>query len=261
MPEFIIKPVGDCALCAEFANEISVSTNRKVHALDRSIAAANIPGVVETVPAYRTLIVHYRPEVIRYSALKAAIEQNCSVEEGNAPGGNEVIELPILYGGEVDLEPDCPKYDGWDGRETAPDLDTVLEHEKLTKEEFIRRHSANLCYVYFQAFAISHSYVGSPVKQFTVPRRESPRTKIPRGSIAMWADQTVLNGYDLPCGWQVIGRTPVILYDEARDPASYCHSGQWVKFVPIDQAEYARIRKLALAGEYTPVIYQRKEGK
>jgi hypothetical protein len=139
-------------------------------------------------------------------------------------------------------------------------LKTRPEHEKLTKEEFIRRHSANLCYVYFQAFAISHSYVGSPVKQFTVPRRESPRTKIPRGSIAMWADQTVLNGYDLPCGWQVIGRTPVILYDEARDPASYCHSGQWVKFVPIDAAEYARIRKLALAGEYVPKVYEREDG-
>lgn len=259
MPEFIIKPVGDCALCAEFKNEISVTVNRQVHALDRAISAANIPGIVETVPAYRTLIVHYRPEIIRYAALRDRILTQCKVETDNTCAGNQVIELPILYGGEVDLEPDCPKYDGWDGRETAPDLETVLAHEKISREEFIRRHSANLCYVYFQAFAISHSYVGNPVKTFTVPRRESPRTKIPRGSIAMWADQTVLNGYDLPCGWQVIGRTPVVLYDENRDPASFCHSGQWVKFVPIDQAEYARIRKLALAGQYTPVTYERKE--
>lgn len=259
MSDFIIKPVGDCALCAEFENEISVTVNRRVHALDRSIAAANIPGIVETVPAYRTLIVHYKPEVIRYSALKERILTQCSADSTQVSGGNEVIELPILYGGEVDLEPDCPKYDGWDGRETAPDLETVLKHEGLTKEEFIAKHSKNLCYVFFQAFAISHSYVGNPEKLFTVPRRESPRTKIPRGSIAIWADQTVLNGYDLPCGWQVIGRTPVVLYDEARDPASLCYPGQWVKFVPIDEAEYARIRKLALAGEYRPKVYERED--
>ena len=134
-----------------------------------------------------------------------------------------------------------------------------MKHEGLTKEEFVAKHSKNLCFVYFQAFAISHSYVGNPEKLFTVPRRESPRTKIPRGSIAMWADQTVLNGYDLPCGWQVIGRTPVVLYDEDRDPASLCYPGQWVKFVPIDEAEYARIRKLALAGKYIPKVYERED--
>ena len=71
--------------------------------------------------------------------------------------------------------------------------------------------------------------------------------------------QTVLNGFDLPCGWQVIGRTPVLLYDERREPASYCQSGQWVRFVPIDPAEYARIRALVLAGEYRPVTYEKGE--
>src|SRR5699024_2022520 len=103
-------------------------------------------------------------------------------------------------------------------------------------------------------------YVGNPEKSFTVPRREVPRTRIPQGSIAIWADQTVLNGFDLPCGWQVIGRTPVLLYDTRREPASYCQSGQWVRFVPIGPQEYARIRKLALAGQYRPVTYERKEG-
>ena len=139
-------------------------------------------------------------------------------------------------------------------------MEDVLAHEQITREEFIRRHSANLCYIYFQAFAIGHSYVGNPVKSFTVSRREVPRTKIPQGSIAIWADQTVLNGFDLPCGWQVVGRTPVVLYDHNRTPASYCLAGQWVKFVPIDTAEYARIRRLALAGEYRPVTYEKKAG-
>ncbi|MGE4277568.1 MAG: allophanate hydrolase subunit 1 [Lawsonibacter sp.] len=260
MPEFNIKPVGDCALCAEFKNEISVAVNQQVHALDRVLSAAAIPGVVETVPAYRTLIVHYRPELICYQALHDRLLALTDLPAGDTCAGSQVIELPVLYGGEVDFASGTPHYDGWDGRETAPDLSDVLTHEQISQEEFVRRHTANLCYIYFQAFAIGHSYVGNPVKTFTVPRRTTPRTKIPQGSIAIWADQTVLNGFDLPCGWQVIGRTPVLLYDNRKQPASYCLSGQWVKFVPIDQAEFARIRKLALAGEYRPVTYERKAG-
>ena len=258
MAEFVIKPVGDCALCAEFKNEISVAVNQQVHALDKALSTAHIPGVVETVPAYRTLIVYYRPEVVRYEELKACILALNDFSESKASVGGQVIELPVLYGGEVDLDPNAPHYEGWDGRETAPDREDVLAHEKITWDEFVHRHSANLCYIYFQAFAIGHSYVGNPVKTFTVPRRTTPRTKIPQGSIAIWADQTVLNGFDLPCGWQVVGRTPVILYDDKKDPASFCLSGQWLKFVPIDQVEYARIRKLSLAGEYQPVTYERK---
>mgnify|MGYP001179112134 CR=1 FL=1 len=260
MLDFTIKPVGDCAISAEFKNEISVAVNQQVHGLDALLKAANIPGIVETVPTYRTLIIHYRPEVISYQALRERVLQERDQTAGGSAAGEMVVELPVLYGGEVDLEPDAPRYDGWDGRETAPDMEDVLAHEQITREEFIRRHSANLCYIYFQAFAIGHSYVGNPVKSFTVSRREVPRTKIPQGSIAIWADQTVLNGFDLPCGWQVVGRTPVVLYDHNRTPASYCLAGQWVKFVPIDTAEYARIRRLALAGEYRPVTYEKKAG-
>lgn len=260
MLDFAVKPVGDCALSAEFAEEISVRVNQQVHALDELLRAAAIPGVVETVPTYRTLIIHYRPEVISYQALRDRVLQERGRPVSGGGAGSQVIELPVLYGGEVELEPDAPRYDGWDGRETAPDLEAVLAFEHISREEFIRRHTQNLCYVYFQAFAIGHSYVGNPEKSFTVPRREVPRTRIPQGSIAIWADQTVLNGFDLPCGWQVIGRTPVLLSDTRREPASYCQSGQWVRFVPIGPQEYARIRKLALAGQYRPVTYERKEG-
>ena len=170
MLDFAVKPVGDCALSAEFAEEISVRVNQQVHALDELLRAAAIPGVVETVPTYRTLIIHYRPEVISYQALRDRVlrERGQPVSGGGA--GSRVIELPVLYGGEVELEPDAPRYDGWDGRETAPDLEAVLAFEHISWEEFIRRHTQNLCYVYFQAFAIGHSYVGNPEKSFTVPR-------------------------------------------------------------------------------------------
>lgn len=261
MLEFTVKPVGDCAVSAEFKNEISIPVNRQVHALDRSLAALKLPGIIETVPAYRTLTIHYRPELISFAQLRDRLLAlgDQALEEGS--GGELVLEIPVLYGGPVDPEPGAPRYDGWDGRETAPDLEEVLAHEGISREEFIRRHTANPCFVYFQAFAIGHSYVGNPVKAFTVSRRATPRTKIPKGSIAIWADQTVLNGVDLPCGWQVIGRTPVELYDPGRETPSFCSSGQWVQFRSIDREEYRRIRAQIAAGSYQPVTKFRKGEK
>ncbi len=259
MPE--IKPVGDRAITVEFANEISIPTNQKVHALDRRLTQAGIPGIVETVPTYRTLIVHYEPSVIRYAELKEKVAGFLDDLNTTQTQKEIVIELPVLYGGEVPLDDESIRYDGWDGKETAPDMEEIMAYEKLSREEVIQRHSKNLCYVYFQAFAVGHSYVGNPEKVFTIPRRSSPRTKIPRGTIAIWADQTVLNGVDLPCGWNLIGRTPVMLYDERKAEPSYYQPGQWVKFVPITVEEYEKIHKEALAGTYQPVMYEKDAGK
>ena len=105
MLDFTIKPVGDCAISAEFKNEISVAVNQQVHGLDALLKAANIPGIVETVPTYRTLIIHYRPEVISYQALRERVLQERDQTAGGSAAGEMVVELPVLYGGEVDLEP------------------------------------------------------------------------------------------------------------------------------------------------------------
>ena len=256
-----IKPVGDRAVCVEFENVISIANNQKVHSLDRWLKQAAIPGIVETVPTYRTLIVHYDPAVIRYGQLVDQLSRSCENQEAAEVQAETVIELPVLYGGEVPLDDETIRYDGWDGRETALDMEEIMAYEKLTREQVIRQHSKNLCYVYFQAFAVGHSYVGNPEKVFTIPRRSSPRTKIPRGTIAIWADQTVLNGVDLPCGWNLIGRTPVLLYDERKDEPSYCQPGQWIRFVPITAEEYASIHREALAGTYQPVTYAKSAAK
>lgn len=259
MPD--IKPVGDCAVSVEFENVISIENNRRVHELDRQVAAAAIEGIVEAVPTYRTLIVHYDPAVIRYEQVVDKLSHFCNTASVGESTDETVVELPVLYGGEVSLDDETVRYDGWDGKETALDMEEIMAFEHLTREEVIARHSKNLCYVYFQAFAVGHSYVGNPEKIFTIPRRSNPRSKIPKGTIAIWADQTVLNGFDLPCGWNLIGRTPVILYDERKEEPSYCQPGQWIKFVPITVEEYNRIHEESLAGTYQPVIYSKADRK
>ncbi len=258
----IIKPVGDCALTVEFDNRISIEVNRQVHAVDRRIAEASVPGIVETVPTYRTLIVHYRPEIIRYGEIRKKVEDLCAGAAESVQAGDEsdiVLELPVLYGGEVDVDDPEARYDGWDGRETSPDKQDLMDYEHKTWDEIIETHTKNLCYVYFQAFAIGHSYVGNPEKIFSIPRRATSRTLIPAGTLGVYGDQTVLNGVDLPCGWNLIGRTPVVLYDRDREEQSLVKSGEWIRFVPISLKEYKEIHEASKHGEYVPRTYKKSE--
>lgn len=254
-----IKPVGDCALTVEFENEISIPVNQKVHALDARLQALSLPGVVETVPTYRTLLIYYRPELLSYAALAARMEGLCRAPFECRDDVATVVELPVLYGGIA--EPDDPRthYDGWDGRETAPDMGDVTAFEGISPEEVVRRHTSHLSYVYFQTFALGHSQLGCPEKTFSISRRATPRTLVPQGSIAIWANQTVLNGFDLPCGWHVIGRTPVILYDRRLPEPAYCHPGQWIRFVSITPEEYRQIHRQALEGSYRSVSYPKRQ--
>lgn len=257
----VIKPVGDCALTVEFENEASIAVNRKVHELDRRLQEADLPALQETVPTYRTLIVYYKPELAPYAQMAAQVEALCQKPFAAEGGSGLVVELPVLYGGEVPLAEDHGRYDGWDGGETAPDMEAVMAHEGLSREEVIEKHSSNLSYVYFQTFAVGHSQLGSANPTFTISRRATPRTLVPQGSIAIWASQTVLNGFDLPCGWQVIGRTPVLLHDDRKDPPGYCQPGNWVKFVPITREEYLDIYRRSREGSYQPVTYPLEGGE
>lgn len=233
MGEAVIRATGDSALTVEFENEISIAVNQKVHALVRELEAEPIPGIVEAVPTYRSVMVYYRPEVIRHRELRARILERlsrCHTGTGNV---KEVIELPVCYGGEF-----------------GPDLREVAAHDGMTPEEVIRRHSENLSFVYAVGFSPGLAYIGSPAPTLTIPRLRTPRVKIPRDSIVVWESQTVTVPFDQPCGWHIIGRSPVHFYDARRRQGSFLRAGQWVRFVPVDRGEYERIRRETVAGTY-----------
>lgn len=237
-----IRPAGDCAVSVEFENEISIAVNRQIFALEYLMAESPIEGTVETVPTYRALMVHYRPDVISFKSLcTALIEKAESLDRVSLPEGN-VVELPVCYGGDFGF-----------------DMDTVAKLEGMTPEEVAKLHSANLNYVYALGFSPGLPYVGCPTETFHVPRLVSPRVRIPRGSIGVWQSQTTIVPCDQPCGWHIIGNTPVLLYDERRDQPSYFTPGQWVRFVPISADEYQEIAARAQEGRYQPRIYLREE--
>ena len=245
-PDIRIVVAGEQALQIEFKNEISIENSSRVTQLHAVLDGMSIPGVIEIIQAYRTLMLHYRPEVIRYSELKAQVE---SVLEDISFETQKkdlvfVTEIPVLYGGE------------W-----GPDLEEVAEKERMTTEEVIRRHSTNPNYLYFVGFSPGMPYLGNPNRTFSVPRRPSPRLHLLRGAVTIWQNQTTVFPVDDPGGWNVIGRTPLRLFDPHREPAILLESGQWVQFRPIDRAEYDEIDRQIEAGTYQVKTYWKEQPK
>lgn len=223
-----IIPQGDRALSVVFADEISEQTNRQVLALCAAVDAAQLPGIVNCIPAYRTLLVEYDPLALTY-AQAAGLLRSLPVDGGTERLGREV-PVPVCYGGEF-----------------GPDLAHVAEHTGLGTEEVISRHSAGTYRVYMLGFRPGFPYLGGLDPRLATPRRETPRLRIEGGSVGIAGEQTGIYPEPSPGGWNIIGRTPLRLFDEER--LSLLRPGDQLRFVPIPPEEYEEIRK---KGEWTP---------
>lgn len=237
-----IQPVGDLALNVEFAEEISPAVNAQIRAFTAALEAANLPGIVEYVPTYRSVTVHYRPEAILYGELKAQLTALLSdlTAEGTAPA--EVIELPVCYGGEM-----------------GPDLSFVARHSGLAEDEVIRIHSSAEYLVYMLGFTPGFPYLGGMDERIATPRLEKPRTRIPAGSVGIAGAQTGAYPLESPGGWQLIGRTPVRLYDPQREQPILLRAGQFVKFTPIGERDYREIEAEVKRGSYRCAVCRHSE--
>ncbi len=215
---------GDRSLTVEFGNEISEEINGLVQALALYLRVDPIDGVTELVPTYRSLTIHYLPEIIDYHTIchkvKAAVAQ-CG---GQALPEGELVEIPVLYGGEM-----------------GPDMDAVCTHCALAQEEVIQIHSAPLYLIHMLGFTPGFPYLGGMDSRIATPRLQIPRVKIPAGSVGIAGGQTGVYPIASPGGWQLIGRTPLVLFDPYRNDPILLKAGQRIRFVPIDRAEYVRL--------------------
>lgn len=214
----------DQSLCVEFGNVISEEINNKVRAYTIVAERAAIEGVVEYVPTYRSVTVHYRPEVITYAALKdrllALID---AMGEVDIPPV-QTIEIPVLYGGEY-----------------GPDLAHVAEVNGLTEQEVITIHGKPEYVIYMLGFTPGFCYLGGMDPRISTPRLEVPRVRIPAGSVGIAGSQTGIYPVDSPGGWQLIGRTPLRMYDPSRERPILLDAGMHLRYYPIDQAEFDRL--------------------
>ena len=217
---------GEAALVVEFADEISPEANGRVLALAAALRRRPLPGLVEAVPSYRSLLVHYNPLRLAEERLRRHVERLLAVEAQSgaeaAPG--RLREVPTVYGGEL-----------------GPDLPSVAAIAGLGEAEVVRLHSETVYTVYMIGFLPGFPYLGILPEALTTPRLEAPRLVVPAGSVAIAGRQTGIYPLDSPGGWRIIGRTPLCLFDPQRDPPAYLGPGDRVRFVPVAAADFARL--------------------
>ena len=232
---------GDCAVCVEFGNEISPEINRKIRAFKIAVEKEGIEGIVETVPTYRSLLVVYKPEVIRFKELTEKFEAIMGAMDTIQIPPPTVIEIPVLYGGEM-----------------GPDIENVASHNGKTVEEVLKIHTSEEYLIYMLGFIAGFPYLGGMSKEIATPRLKSPRVKIEGGSVGIAGEQTGVYPVASPGGWQLIGRTPLKLYDSEREKPVLLEAGQYIKFRSVTEDEYKKIEKQVEDGTYSYVIYDKE---
>ena len=241
MSEVRYLVAGDSAVCVEFGNEISPEINKKIRAFKIAVEKSDIPGIVETVPTYRSLLVHYHPEVIGFKAKKEKFDKLMGSLSSIPIPPPTVIEIPVLYGGEM-----------------GPDIENVAEHNHKTVEEVIKIHTSEEYLIYMIGFIAGFPYLGGMSKEIATPRLKSPRVKIEGGSVGIAGEQTGIYPVASPGGWQLIGRTPLKLYDADREKPVLLEAGQYIKFAAVTEEEYKKIEKEVEDGTYKYVVYDKE---
>ena len=238
-----ISPVGDCAISIDFGQVIDPKINRHIRQTIERIQELKLDGITELVPTYCALLIQYDAMLYSYSDICNLMEP--LLEPSSTDDANErvtVIEIPTVYGGEF-----------------GPDLGFVASHNNLSEDEVVSIHSGTDYLVYMLGFIPGFTYLGGMDPRIATPRLSSPRTLIPAGSVGIAGEQTGTYPSDSPGGWQIIGRTPVTMYDMSKEQAALLSAGDYVRYVPIDEAEYNRIK--ALGSDYVPSMYEVEVGE
>ena len=237
MSEARFLPAGDQAVSVELGDEISLELNIRARALEYLILQKGVPGVLETVPTYRSVLVYYDPATIAYRELVDAIAPLVTQAQAAALPPSRLVELPACY------DPDL-----------GFDLETAAARLSLSPGELARLHAAPEYLVYFIGFTPGLPYLAGMPERITIPRLEQPRLKTPPGSISIGGSQCVIYSVESPGGFWVLARTPVPLYDPKASEPILLRPGDRVRFRVIDRHEYDEIAAAVTAGAFTPRI-------
>jgi inhibitor of KinA len=229
VPDPTFQPMGDRCVIIEFESRVDPEINARLRSVAEYLLTHPIEGVVDVVPAFTTVAVHYRPEALAnslpqetpYRRLCRLIESALAEGVAGTHASARMVEVPVCYGGEF-----------------GPDLDEVAVQSKLTPQQVIELHAASKHQVYMLGFAPGFPYLGGLDPRLEMPRRATPRTKVPAGSVAIAREQSAIYSIETPGGWNILGRTPLRLFTPETDPPCLLLPGDNVRFVPITAEQF-----------------------
>ena len=221
-----ITLLGDAALLVEYTPTIDVAINARVLTASTRVRQAGVPGVRDVVSAYASFAVHFDPSHTDLAALcdmvgRAAEEATPGDVEAHGPA----VEIPVCYGGRF-----------------GPDLAVVAAWAGCEPHDVVSAHASREYRVFMLGFLPGFPYMASVDERIAMPRRDEPRARVAAGSVGIAGRQTGIYSFDSPGGWQIIGRTPVVLFNPRREPPALLAPGQRVRFRPIARPEFEAVR-------------------
>ncbi len=228
-PRFL--PSGDAAVTVEFGATVDPRLNGLVLKLDEQIAAMDLPGLVETVPTYRSLLVQFDPLSFDYDSFVAKVSA-IAVSLSPKQGSRKRWKVPVVYGGAFGI-----------------DLEDVAARHGMRTAEVIERHAGAVYRIYMIGFMPGFAYLGGLDPVLATPRRENPRLKTPAGTISIGGAQAAVASVEAPSGWHLLGRTPVRGFMAEREPPLLFEAGDEVVFQPVPESRWEALDRAAAAGE------------
>ncbi len=232
-----IHPYGDAALVVEFGDQITEDAYRRIRGLEEDLEADPPAGLRELIPAYTSLLIVYDPLETSYPDLESLVRSRIEKDSSAPRTRRRIVGIPVCY------EPPH-----------APDLLDVARQAGLAPDEVVSIHAAGTYLVYMLGFTPGFPYLGGMDERIAAPRRASPRTRVPSGSVGIADRQTGIYPQESPGGWNIIGRTPVVLFDPFRQPPALLAAGLYIRFQPISAGEYEELAGAAASGRWMPEI-------
>ena len=229
-----ILPAGDSAVSVQFGETIDPAIYEKVRSLDGQLRRSPVAGVVETVPTYRSLMIHYDPAILPWKQLEQTLRGLLAQSGSAEQTARKVITVPVLFGGELGM-----------------DLADVAQYHHTTPEEIVRRFCDSEFLIYMLGFTPGYPYIGGVPEGLQTPRLASPRLKTPAGSVGIGGAQLGIYPIESPGGFRIVGNTPLRLYDPDRKSGPVLlEAGESIRFAAIGPEEYEQIRRQVEEGSY-----------
>ena len=226
-------PLGDSAFIVKIGNEISLELHQILRSVVNAIDKTHVPGIIEMIPAYNELMICYNPKEINHEKLITTLQEIETNLKSYPIIESERIYIPVCYENEF-----------------APDLPIVAQTNNLIENDVIQIHTSKEYLVYMLGFTPGFCYLGGMDERISTPRKETPRQIINAGSVGIAGNQTGIYPIDSPGGWQIIGKTPLKLFDPNRKPEFLIEAGNYIHFESINKKQFDDISELIKTGNY-----------